>query len=152
MKLGDIMKKWIAICIFLIFAVSSLSFVCAEQSTTIGGHNFKIPDGFKENSMFTAVNEPDETGDVLNSVKAFEKGGDVIYICVGHFINQNLTSQNVSSIGNEAKTINGVEGYTFDDGYVKGYNNIHGFIYESKGDLIIVLTTDESLFDQVVGK
>ena len=115
------------------------------------GGRFRFRDGKRKFHVYCSE-WTDETWDVFNSVKAFEKGGDAIYICVGHFINENLTSQNVSSIGNEAKTINGVEGYTFDDGYVKGYNNIHGFIYESKGDLIIVLTTDENLFDQVVGE
>ncbi len=155
---GDIMNRKI----IAIFAIFVLAIVCASavqaveatQNVKIAGVDFQIPDGFKENNKFSANAEPDESGKVFNSVKAYEKGDDVIYICVGNYSDREITLDDVSEMGSESKTINGVEGYTYDEGWVAGYEDktLYGFLYPKNGDFVLILTTDESLLDSVVVK
>ncbi len=137
----------------MLVAASSMAFVSASEEVSIGGMDFNIPDGFDENTIYRLIDDMDENG-VINNIKAFEKGDDVIYICVADFGDKEMDTDSVSELGNEFKTINGVDGYTYDDGWVEGYEDVplYGFIYAKNGDIAMIITTDESLFEEVIVK
>ncbi len=157
--------------IIAIFAIFVLAIVCASavqaveaaQNVKIDDVDFQIPDGFEHNPEVNIMGERDKSGKAFNSVQAYKKGDDVIYICVADYIGGNkVTLDDFAQMGGESKTINGVKGYAFkgcpsDVDWVlpnDGNKTFYGFRYPTRygGEAVMILTTDESLLDTIVVK
>ena len=140
--------------IFSIVSVSAGDFL--NEETTITGHDFNIPDGYKKNESFISENETTNSNGAIfyTSAESYYKGeDDIVYIQVSDYsypgYEINLTDANVQKSGlGEKEFINGHEGLIaenkFDD------LNVHAFFYAEDGDLVCVMTTDDSLYEQII--
>ena len=140
--------------IFSIVSVSAGDFL--NEETTITGHDFNIPDGYKKNESFISENETTNSNGAIfyTSAESYYKGeDDIVYIQVSDYsypgYETNLTDAHVQKSGlGEKEFINGHEGLIaekkFDD------LNVHAFFYAEDGDLVCVMTTDDSLYEQII--
>lgn len=120
------------------------------QNVTINGIDFNIPAGFSEEKDVAINGEVGEaTGVKLTTWgKTYTKNGDenVISIGVGTYEGEESLDDLAAYIGNGTEEINGVSGYTYDDG---GYG---GFVYVKDNKVIILSTTDKELLKDVIIK
>ena len=153
----------IALALFAIISIASVSAfdlfgTSGESTTTVGGYEFNIPDGFEKNESFECINETTTEGAATFIVNAegFQKSdNEVIYIHVADYsvpgYEANLTTNQLKQSGlGDPKTINGIEGLMaknqFDD------LKVTAFFYAKGGDLITVMSTDESLLEKIIPK
>lgn len=151
-------RKIIAILAILVMAVS-VSAVSAfgfddlvggdssdePKTVEIDGFEFALPDDFKENSSYEAINEKSETGNVEYTYcqKLFENSkGDSVSILVGDYGDLKVTDSIISTLGGEKTTIKGI------DGYMSEESGISIFSYP-KDDKLVVITADNE--DQIEG-
>lgn len=143
-------KRILIIGLVLVAVVASLSFVAADSSVKVGGMDFNVPDGFSENESF-AQNGKDNTidGDFPHklSTKLFSDGNDLVAIEVLEFDSadnaKKMYEHDKTSLTG-TKTVNGKEGlYGTSD-------NISTFVYCKDKYVIMVLASNESLFESVV--
>ena len=157
-------KKIVLVTALAFLAIISIASVSAwdlfgtssESTTTVGGYEFNIPDGYEKNESYECINETTTEGPATFYVNAegFQKGDDeVIYIHVADYsvpgYETNLTTDHLKQSGlGDSKIINGIEGLIakneFDD------LNVTAFFYAKGGDLITVMSTDESLLEQII--
>ena len=105
------MRKLFVLCMFLIVAVASTGMVFAA-SQDIGGHSFNVPDGFNE---VNSSDSPTDLGTLYNKVFQNSKG-DIINITVLVCTDgMSFTSIKPTDPGSVNKTINGAEGFFWDN-------------------------------------
>lgn len=128
--------------------LSTLFLDNSENSTTISGINFTIPEGFTEIVNESVENEPSDNPyvDFNFSSKTFmSTSGDVIIISVSSSdtqVDDNHAKE--ASEGGNKTTINGVDGYEFNDA------GFQGFTYAKDDKLVIMSAPDKKLFDDIV--
>ena len=160
-------RKIILVVALSVLAIVSIASVSAldlggdsETTTTVGGYEFNIPDGWVKNDSYELVNETVSSGGGIFLVNAegFQKGNDdIIYIYVADYCIENytvnITKEHVQLMGmGDKATINGHEGLLGQKEFSDPNSdlNCHIFYYEKGGDLVTVMATDESLLEQVI--
>ena len=143
-------KKILAI--LSILAVLMIGCAYASDSTdslnnntiTISGMNFTIPDGFTEDVEEAIVNETgsDEGYNYVTDSKTFECNDDFIIISVSIY-DKNLTVDYMQDLGDES-TINNVTGYFEDVGFLSLFS------YTQGNKLIIVSANERQLIEDVL--
>jgi hypothetical protein len=159
-------KKILAILAFFIVIVG-MSTVCAfdlndllgggssnnatnsSDNVTIEGVAFKIPSGFEEVLNDSSHNHTYDNPYVnfTFTSKSYVNGsasGLHISVSQANEIKANDTIAEYISLGGNKTTINGVNGYIFDD--IVGY----GFTYAKDGKLVVVSSDDKALFNETV--
>lgn len=159
-------KKILAILAFFIVIVG-MSTVCAfdlndllgggssnnatnsSDNVTIEGVAFKIPSGFEEVLNDSSHNHTYDNPYVnfTFTSKSYVNGsasGLDISVSQANEIKANDTIAEYISLGGNKTTINGVNGYIFDD--IVGY----GFTYAKDGKLVVVSSDDKALFNETV--
>lgn len=119
-----------------------------NQTVTIDGIDFNIPEGFKENKQGEAVDEMKQIGSVTYKTngKVYEKGNDCVAILVADYGKYNVTDKIAAAVGGEPKTFNGVNGYFTTDGEYKVFN------YAKNNKLVVISSTDENIIgDFLIG-
>ena len=138
--------------ILSILAVLMIGCAYASDSTdslnnntiTISGMNFTIPDGFTEDVEEAIVNETgsDEGYNYVTESKTFECNDDFIIISVSIY-DKNLTVDYMQDFGDES-TINNVTGYFEDVGFLSLFS------YTQSNKLIIVSANERQLIEDVL--
>lgn len=138
--------------ILSILAVLMIGFAYASDSTdslnnntiTISGMNFTIPDGFTEDVDEAIVNETgsDEGYNYVTESKTFENNDDFIIIGVSIY-DKNLTGDYMEDFGDES-TINNVSGYYEDVGFLSLFS------YTQGNKLIILSANEKQIIEDVL--
>lgn len=115
-----------------------------NNTITISGMNFTIPDGFTEDVEEAIVNETgsDEGYNYVTESKTFECNDDFIIISVSIY-DKNLTVDYMQDFGDES-TINNVTGYFEDVGFLSLFS------YTQGNKLIIVSANERQLIEDVL--
>ncbi|WP_405267664.1 hypothetical protein [Methanobrevibacter sp.] len=110
-----------------------------NQTVTIDGIDFNVPDGFIEDPNHATVNEQKEQSGVtyITNGKVFEKGDTVVALLVADYGDYKITDDIVKNVGGDAKTINNI------DGYFKTDDNYKVFSYAKDDKLVVLSATDE---------
>ena len=130
--------------ILAIFAIGSVSALDlgflsgGEKTVTIGGIDFKIPDGFSEDVDKELVNESNVQSGVtyITNSKLFEKDDTLMTILVADYEDYEVTDDIAKEVGENATTIDGVDGYLKEDGFFYVFN------YAKDGKLVVLSTND----------
>ena len=138
--------------ILSILAVLMIGCAYASDSTdslnnntiTISGMNFTIPDGFTEDVEEAIVNETgsDEGYNYVTESKTFECNDDFIIISVSIYDN-NLTGDYMQDFGDES-TINNVSGFYEDLGFLSLFS------YTQGNKLIILSANEKQIIEDVL--
>ncbi len=154
-------KKILALLVLVVIASMSTAFAfdlnditnalsgnAKDDTVTISGIHFKIPDGFKEVANESVENKPSENPylNYTTSSKAFanDKNDEIIIGVSNSSIKANDSFAEAASIGGNKTTINGVNGYTFSD------HGFEGFTYAKDGQLVIIVATNKQLINNIV--
>jgi hypothetical protein len=115
-----------------------------NNTITISGMNFTIPEGFTEDVEEAIVNETgsDEGYNYVTESKTFECNDDFIIISVSIY-DKNLTVDYMQDFGDES-TINNVTGYFEDVGFLSLFS------YTQGNKLIIVSANERQLIEDVL--
>ena len=144
-------KKILAILALLIVAISigavsafDLSDIfggAKNETVTIDGVDFNIPDGFEVDPSNTLddMMEPLKKGGAQISSKAYLKDKDAIGLFVVNVTNGLTNEQALKAMGGNETTINNVTGYTVKD------DNITMFNFEKNDRIVVISSTDEKL-------
>ena len=153
------MNKKILTILTLLVLVAGISAVSAfdlgdlfssDQKETIGGFDFKIPDGYKEDTKLTVENQEYQNGPYFNytisSKTFFNESGDEITIGVSES-EINATDDGVSKIADDVKnlTINGIKGYEYKEG-----EDLVGYTYVKDGKMVLITLSDRELLDDII--
>lgn len=114
-----------------------------NETVTIDGIDFNVPNGFEEDPDYEYVNETSSSGAVtyVMNGKTFEKGDQFITILVSDYGEMKVTDEVIASLGGEKVTINDIDGYEdTDEGYVT-------FSYPKDGKLVVLSSDDDTLFE-----
>lgn len=146
---GDILNKKIlftlSLVILAIFAIGSVSafdlgFLSgdSEETVTIDGIDFNVPDGFTEDADEEIVNESNVRSGItyLTNSKCFENGDTVVVILVADYGEYKVTDDIAKEVGGDATTINGIDGYLSEDGFFYVFNY-------AKNDKLVVLSAND---------
>ena len=81
-----------------------------NETVTIDGIDFNIPDGFKEDPDEAIVNDTKEQSGItyVNNGKLYEKGTTIVALLVADYGEYNVTDDIAKSVGGEVKTFNNV--------------------------------------------
>lgn len=143
----------LSLVILAVFAIGSVSALdlnflsgSSEEIVTIDGIDFKIPDGFKEDSDEEVINESNVQGGVtyLTNSKLFEKDDTVMVILVADYGEYEVTDEIAKEVGGDATTINGV------DGYLKEDNFFYVFNYAKNDKLVVLSTNDKDIIGDFI--
>lgn len=106
-----------------------------NNTVTISGLNFTIPDGLAENVEEAVINETDSDDGYkyVSNSRTFEDDEHVLVIGVSTF-EQNMTDDYLKGLG-EVTTINNVTGQLDDMGFMSIFSYV-------QGDKVVVLTAD----------
>lgn len=117
-----------------------------NQTITIEGIEFNVPEGFIEDPNHEIVNETKETFGVkyTNNGKLFEKNDTYVSLLVADYGKFNMTDMIASIIGGNPKTINSTSGYMSDDGDYKVFH----FVKNNK--LVVISAADENVIGDFV--
>lgn len=113
----------------------------------IGGIDFNIPDGFKEDTVSFENNVEDSSPYLkLNlSSKTFFNDTDSISIGVSSStIPAKDVAELASLLGGNTTTIKGIAGYEYDDG------DSYGFCYDKDNKLVILLVPDKEVASDII--
>lgn len=124
------------VAIAAVAAVPQTNSSTANETTgnvTIGNETFHIPDGFKEINSTNSHNY---------ASKEFQKGKDSITISVGP---RDINSTILKQSGTVNRTISEIDGL-----YYKFSDDTHFFGYKSGENLILIVSSDDSLIEQVL--
>jgi hypothetical protein len=119
-----------------------------NETVTIDGIDFNIPDGFTEDPKEATINETNEQSGItyITNGKVYEKGSTVVALLVADYGKYKVTDEIAQSVGGDAKTINNVSGYLSTDGIYKVFN------YAKDDKLVVISTTDEdAIADFIIG-
>ena len=141
------------IAVFAIGSVSAIdfgSFLGGEQNqtVTIDGIDFNIPDGYKEDPNHETVNQTNQKGIItyITNGKLFEKGNTIVNILVADYGDFKVTDEIAASVGGVAKTFNNVNGYISQNG------QFYVFDYAKNDKLVIFSSNDEdAIGDFIIG-
>ncbi|WP_406537336.1 hypothetical protein [Methanobrevibacter sp.] len=134
-----------------IFAIVMIGYAYAADSAdslnntlTISGINFTIPEGMTEDIAEEVVNETgaDENYTFVTNSKTLEDNENVVIITVATY-DQNLTEDYINDIG-EKTTINNITGYLEDQSFFALFS------YIQDNDLVIVTANDKNLIEEVL--
>ena len=144
------MKKKILV-LLGIFAIVMIGCAYAADSTdslnntiTVSGINFTIPEGMTENVTEEVVNktDADENYTFVTNSKTLEDDENVVIINVATY-DQNLTEDYIKDIG-EKTTINNTTGYLEDMGFFTLFS------YIQDNDLVIITASEKNLVEEVL--
>ena len=115
-----------------------------NNTITISGINFTIPEGMTEDIAEEVVNETgaDENYTFVTNSKTLEDNENVVIITVATY-DQNLTEDYINDIG-EKTTINNITGYLEDQSFFVLFS------YIQDNDLVIVTANDKNLIEEVL--
>ena len=115
-----------------------------NNTITISGMNFTIPEGMTEDIAEEVVNETgaDENYTFVTNSKTLEDNENVVIITVATY-DQNLTEDYINDIG-EKTTINNITGYLEDQSFFVLFS------YIQDNDLVIVTANDKNLIEEVL--
>ena len=115
-----------------------------NNTITISGINFTIPEGMTEDIAEEVVNETgaDENYTFVTNSKTLEDNENVVIITVATY-DQNLTEDYINDIG-EKTTINNITGYLEDQSFFALFS------YIQDNDLVIVTANDKNLIEEVL--
>ena len=115
-----------------------------NNTITISGMNFTIPEGMTEDVAEEVVNETgaDENYTFVTNSKTLEDNENVVIITVATY-DQNLTEDYINDIG-EKTTINNITGYLEDQSFFALFS------YIQDNDLVIVTSNDKNLIEEVL--
>ena len=139
--------------ILAIFAIGSVSALDlgflsgdSEQTVTIDGIDFKIPDGFSEDSDEEVINESNVQSGItyLTNSKLFEKDDAIMVILVADYGEYKVTDDIAKEVGGDATTIGGVGGYLKEDGF------FYVFDYAKNDKLVVLSTNDKDIIGDFI--
>ena len=131
-------KIFLALCLMAVM-LASVSSAAADENVTIDGIDFAVPGGFTEDPAQETVNEQHSKSGVefVTNGKLFEKGDTIVALLVADYKDFKVTDDIIASVGADAKTVNGVDGYIRQDGHY------YVFSYEKDGKLVSISANDE---------
>lgn len=139
------------IAVFAIGSVSALDFGSMlggeeNETVTIDGIEFNVPDGYVEDTDEATVNETNEKGAVtyITNGKLYQKGNSIVNILVADYGDFKVTDEVAASAGGDAKTIKDVNGYMSQNGQFYIYN------YAKDGKLVVFSSTDEDAISDFI--
>ena len=115
-----------------------------NNTVTISGLNFTIPEGFTEDVDEAVVNESglDEGYTYVTNERMFEDENNIVLISVSTF-DQNITEDYIKDVG-EKTTINNVTGYLGDLGFLAIFSSIED------GKLVVITASDKNIIEEVL--
>ena len=122
------------------FDLGSLLGGSENQTVTIDGIDFNVPEGYVEVEDQAIINETQVQGPITytTNCKVYGKDSTEVALLVGNYGEYNVTDDVVAGLGGEAKTIKNVKGYMdHDDEY-------YVFSYAKDNKLAVISTNDES--------
>ncbi|MBQ2637336.1 MAG: hypothetical protein IJG09_11715 [Methanobrevibacter sp.] len=140
----------VILAIFAIGSVSALDFGFlsgdSEQTVTIDGIDFKIPDGFTEDADEEVINESNVQSGItyLTNSKLFEKDDAIMVILVADYGEYKVTDDIAKEVGGDATTIEGVDGYLKEDGF------FYLFDYAKNDKLVVLSTNDKDIIGDFI--
>ena len=140
----------VILAIFAIGSVSALDFGFlsgdSEQTVTIDGIDFKIPDGFTEDADEEVINESNVQSGItyLTNSKLFEKDDAIMVILVADYGEYKVTDDTAKEVGGDATTIEGVDGYLKEDGF------FYVFDYAKNDKLVVLSTNDKDIIGDFI--
>ncbi len=140
----------VILAIFAIGSVSALDFGFlsgdSEQTVTIDGIDFKIPDGFTEDADEEVINESNVQSGItyLTNSKLFEKDDAIMVILVADYGEYKVTDDIAKEVGGDATTIEGVDGYLKEDGF------FYVFDYAKNDKLVVLSTNDKDIIGDFI--
>lgn len=117
------------------------------QNVTIDGVDFQIPTGYTENEKLAINNQTNSSAGITytSNGKTFTNDdNDVISIIVALYDVQKVDDEFAGYLGGNKTTYNGQTGYLLEN------SNIYMFNYARDGKLVIITSTDGSIFKDVV--
>lgn len=145
-------KIFFSILVFFI-AILSLGVTAAvdlqsngNNSASIAGIDFNIPEDFSENKSLRIENETKSIGSisyVLNS-QAYENANDFVTIFVSNYNNLEASDNIVNHMGDETVYINGEKGYLHEG------NSFYSFTFEKEGKIISLSSNNKDIFKDFV--
>lgn len=140
-------KKILLMALVAVLAISAVGCVVASESQiTISDVDFNIPSGFVEDTVQEVVNQQKQSGSVsyVENAKVFTNNKTEVALLVSEYDGFEIDTDFLKTLGGEAKTIGGVDGYiTEDDGF-------HVFSYSKDGKLVVISAESEDLIDQFI--
>ena len=149
-------RKIIAVLSLLILvagasAVSAFSFDDlmggdSNETVTIGGFDFNLPNGFEEDASYSKEKESASVGsiDYTYDQKVFERGSTAVSILVADYGENKVTDEVVAAIGGNETTIAGT------DGYLDFSNNIYAFSYAKNDKLVTITSSDKDVIGDFI--
>ena len=138
--------------VLIVFAVAVVGCAYAADTTdssnnntvTISGINFTIPEGFSEDVSEAVVNqsESDDGYTYVTNEKTFEKGDHLLEISVSKY-EQNITNDMIKNSGKKV-IINNVTGYLGDVGILAVFS------YIKDGKLVCIVSDNKEIINEVV--
>ena len=115
-----------------------------NNTVTISGLNFTIPEGFTEDVEEAVVNQSgsDENYTFITNERMFSDDENVVLISVSTF-DQNVTEDYLQDLG-EKTTISNTTGYFEDLGFLALFS------YLEDGKLVILTANDKNIIEQVL--
>lgn len=123
------------------FDLGSLLGSDANETVTIDGIDFNIPEGFIEDPKEATINETNEQSGItyITNGKVYEKDGVIVALLVADYGEYKVTDEIAGAVGGEATTINNVDGYLSTDGIYKVFN------YAKDDKLVVISANDEDV-------
>ena len=123
------------------FDLSSLLGGGGNETVTIDGIDFNIPEGFTEDPDEATVNETNEQSGItyITNGKLYEKDGIYVALLVADYGEYKVTDEIAGVVGGEATTINNVSGYLTTEGVYKVFN------YAKDDKLVVISANDEDV-------
>ena len=130
--------------VFLIVIASTSIASAADDTVTVGGIDFKLPDGFTENSTYSDT-AFEQNHEIERDFNTYVNGNDEIQFYVKTSVDG--TEYTDLEPGNEdvEKTIGNVTGY-----YNSDIDGLKCFTYIEDGKMVSILTTDDDYFSEVM--
>ena len=143
----------ILIAIFAIGSVSAFDFGSLlggeeNETVTIDGIDFNIPEGFTEDPNHETVNQTNQQGTItyITNGKLYEKGNTIVTMLVADYGEYKVTDEIAGSVGGDAKTINNV------NGYMSQNDEFYVFDYAKNNKLVVISANDENVIsDFIIG-
>ena len=123
------------------FDLGSLLGGGGNETVTIDGVDFNIPEGFTEDPDEATDNETNEQSGIsyITNGKVYEKDGIYVALLVADYGEYKVTDEIAGAVGGEATTINNVSGYLTTDGIYKVFN------YAKDDKLVVISANDEDV-------
>lgn len=142
-------KKIFALLAIFLIAIVGCAYAADSDSSnnntvTISGVNFTIPEGLTENVTETLVNESgsDDGYNYVTDQKTFEDDENLLVISVSTY-EQNITDDLVKDVGDKT-TINNITGYSQDLGFLAL------FAYVQDGKVVVLTANDMNLIEEAL--